>query len=99
MYRQTCPNCRAGLGIKDCAPILYRGFGVCKYCLKPFQVKRKTIHLHAAILGAVIGIMGRAILDASFVEGVIYSVLFIVIFQRFIDFFYDLEPADENLVR
>jgi len=43
--------------------------------------------------------MGRAILDASIVECVIYSVLFIVIFQRFIDFFYDLEPADENLVR
>lgn len=79
--------------------MLYRGYGVCKHCLKPFQVKRKTIHLHAAFLGTVIGVTARAALGASILECVIYSVLFVVVFQRFIDFFYDLEAADERLGR
>lgn len=79
--------------------MLYRGFSVCKYCRKPFQVKRRTIHIHAAVTGCVIGIMARSMLEASILECLTYSLLFTLVFQRFIDFFYGLEPADENLVR
>jgi hypothetical protein len=79
--------------------MLYRGFSVCKYCCKPFQVKRRTIRIHAAVTGAVIAIMARSMLDASLLECLAYSLLFTLVFQRFVDFFYGLEPADENLVR
>ena len=79
--------------------MLYRGFSVCKYCCKPFQVKRRTIRIHASILGCVIALMARSIMDASLLECLTYSVLFTLVFQRFIDFFYGLEPADANLLR
>ena len=53
------------------------------------------MYIHAAILGFLIALMAKVILNASIVECAIYSVIFSVVFQRFIDFFYDLEPVKE----
>lgn len=79
--------------------MLYRGFGVCKCCNKPFQVKRRTLKINAVISGIVVVVLARSILDASLLECMIYSLIFMLAFQRFIDFFYALEAADEALVR
>jgi hypothetical protein len=99
MYSQSCPNCRARLNFRDCVPMVYRGFGVCKYCCKPFQVKRRTLKINAVISGIVVVVLARSILDASLLECMIYSLVFMLVFQRFIDFFYALEAADDKLIR
>lgn len=95
MLSKKCPHCAATIKLKDCISLLYDNFACCKYCQKKFQIKRKTMYVHAAILGFVIALMAKVILNASIVECAIYSVIFSVVFQRFIDFFYDLEPVKE----
>lgn len=79
--------------------MIFRGFGICKHCLKPFQVKRRTIRIHAVISGVIVVLLAKSVLDASLLECFIYSSVFYFVFQRFIDFFYELEPAKEDLVR
>lgn len=95
MLSKICPHCAATVKLKDCIPLLYDNFACCKYCQKKFQIKRKTMYIHAAILGFVIALMAKVILNASIIECAIYSMIFSVVFQRLIDFFYDLEPVKE----
>ncbi len=95
MLNKICPHCSAKIKLKECLPLLYDTVAYCKYCNKKFQIKRQTILIHGGILGATIGIMAKAILNSSVLDCVIYSVTFVVIFQRFIDFFYDLEAAKD----
>lgn len=90
---KKCPHCARTVKLKDCISLLYDNFACCKYCQKKFQIKRKTMYIHAAILGVVIALMAKVILNASIIVCAIYSVIFSVVFQRFIEFFYDLEPV------
>lgn len=68
MYSQSCPNCRSRLGFKDCVPMIFRGFGICKQCLNPFQFKRQTIRIHAVISGVIVVILAKSVLDARLLE-------------------------------
>jgi len=79
--------------------MIYRGFGICKYCLKPFQVKRRTIRINGMISGIVVVLLAKSILNASLLECMIYASVFYFVCQRFIDFFYELEAADDSLTR
>jgi hypothetical protein len=97
MTHKICPNCGGKLALRECFGLLYQGYEVCKYCKKPFQINRKSMSINSAIFGSMIGLMAKAILNASIIECAIYALLFTVIFQRGIDFFEAVEPADENL--
>jgi len=97
MYSRNCPNCQAKLALKECAPIIFRGFSVCRHCNKPFQVKRQAIRINAIISGIIVVMLAKSTLDASLLECIVYSSVFYFGFQRFIDFFYEFEAADEKL--
>jgi CXXC-20-CXXC protein len=90
---KICPHCGEKIKLKDCFSLLYENIVECKKCKKKSQVKRKTMFIHGAILGAIIAIMAKIFLNSSVIECGIYGFVFSVLFQRFIDFFYDLEPV------
>lgn len=92
---KTCPSCGAKFQLRDCVGLLFRRCGECQYCGKYFRIKRSSSYVNTAVISSIIGIMAKAIIGASIVECVTYSIIFIFFFQRFIDFFYDLEVHEE----
>ena len=98
MLHKKCPHCSKKLNFKECLGLLYQGYDVCKYCQKPFQVKRKSIYINAWILGTTIGVMARSMTNWSILEIMVFSGFIAYFFLRFLDFFYDLEPADEDVL-
>jgi hypothetical protein len=97
LYKQ-CPSCKSKLQFNECLGLLYQAYDVCKYCQKSFQVKRRRIHIHAAILGATIGILARSMTNWNLLEIMVFAGFWVYFFQRFIDFFYELEPADDDVL-
>lgn len=51
------------------------------------------------ISGIVVVLLAKSILNASLLECMIYASVFYFVCQRFIDFFYELEAADDSLTR
>jgi hypothetical protein len=98
MLFKQCPNCKKKLKFNECFGLLHQAYDVCKYCQKPFQVKRKSIYIHAAINGATIGILARSMTNWNLFEIGVFAVVWVYFFQRFIDFFYELEPADDDVL-
>lgn len=98
MLHKQCPNCNRKLKYNECFGLLYQAYDVCKYCQKPFQVKRKSIYLHAAILGAAVGILARSMTEWNLLQIMAFAGFWVYLFQRFLDFFYELEPADEDVL-
>lgn len=99
MLHKKCPNCNAKLKFGECIGLLHKGYDVCKYCQKPFQIRRKSVYLNGAILGTMIGIIARSLTSWNILEIMVFAGCASYFFLRFLDFFYELEAADDDVLR
>lgn len=92
---KKCPNCGENITAKECSVVIYKGYGICKICKKKFQIRRINMIINTVVISLVIGISARVMMNSSIFECISYSVVFTLVFQRFLDFFYDLEKVVE----
>jgi hypothetical protein len=98
MLYKKCPNCSAKLKFRECIGLLHKGYDVCKYCQKPFQIRRRSVYRNGAILGTMIGIMARSMSSWNILEIMVFAGFVSYLFLRFLDFFYELESADVDVL-
>lgn len=97
MAHKNCPYCNRKLKLSECLGLLYQYYDVCKYCQKPFQIKRTTIQVNAIVFAIIIGVLTtRAGFDL--LACILISLFFLFFIQRFVDFWHEIEPADEDNV-
>ena len=97
MAHKNCPHCKRLLKLSECMGLIYRAYDVCKYCQKPFQVKRTTVQINAIIFATLIGLLARKAGFGLF-GCILISLFFLCFVQRFIDFWHEIEPADEDVL-
>jgi len=92
MLRKSCPSCRKSVIPGGHWHLFLYGWASCCYCGASFRHERMSTLVTAAVVGCVIGIVGRAVFDIGLLELMFISFAVIVIFQRFVDvLFNDLE--------
>jgi CXXC-20-CXXC protein len=99
MLSQKCPNCKYSISFRERFTLIYKFHGTCKLCNKDYMVKTDTMITSAAVLGAMTGIAGAAVLEFDSVTIFILCVFVVLIVQSLMNLFYSLIPVDnsENL--
>lgn len=92
----ACPHCGHSLKLSERTGLIWDCYDQCRYCQQYFQVKRRRILTNAAVIGWMIGMFSHIVLQNEIWQSVLLSVTLVVVFQRFVDLLYSLEPVNDD---
>lgn len=92
----ACPHCSQLLRLSERTGLIWHCYDQCRYCQQYFQVKRRRILTNAAVIGWMIGLLSHIILQIEIWQSALLSVILVVVFQRFVDLLYSLEPVNDD---
>jgi len=96
LFEVACPHCSQPLKLSERTGLIWHCYDQCRYCQQYFQVKRRRIMTNAAVIGWMIGLLSHIILQIEIWQSVLLSVTLVVVFQRFVDLLYSLEPVNDD---
>ena len=97
MLDVNCPHCHKVLTLTNRKGLLFGPSISCIHCYRLVKVKEESGIVNSWFLGTFLGISMKFFFDVNIQTIIVVTLVVVFGFQRFMDIFYSLESAEDDL--